>query len=319
MNQKLRLVETINELRRLDQCNDYLQLAERLRQLPAKVPLEHQAVVSFLRGKLAVLEGDFPKAIPDLALSAQLAPQKAGVQSLLGAVMVRCEHWLDARQALRSALDINPTLVVARQELATVQLALNDPAGALRLLVSLPDSPSGPLRGHRACAAVRSSGFVTAAQAAGEALSQDSRLPESLLLEWLQLSGGLLMAGRFQDGRAWLQVLVGITPAAKAIANPVPRRVALIALVLLELIDPSNAPLEALLRDLDLQCWLLPSASEHELWDDWLENWILLVATRLKQQNSRELNRAKRPLKAVIAALDIIKPPRRSHEQLFDH
>ena len=57
------------------------------------------------------------------------------------------------------------------------------------------------------------------------------------------------MAGRLEDARAWLEVLGSITPSVEAMSNPVPRRTALIALLLLELIQPSNAPLETALRE----------------------------------------------------------------------
>ena len=249
MFKKPTLEETINQLKKLDQIRDYQQLAERLEKLPEKLPFEHQPIVSFWRGKLAALEGDYPEAIRDLAIAAELAPQNTAVKSLLGAVLVRCEQWLDARQVLRSVLELNPSLAVARLELASVQLALNDPDEALRVLSPLPDSSSGTLRGQLARAAFRASRSTSAVQVAETALKQDSRLPESLLLEWLQFTGGLLMAGRLEDARAWLEVLGSITPSVEAMSNPVPRRTALIALLLLELIQPSNAPLETALRE----------------------------------------------------------------------
>ena len=314
---KLSLDETIDQLKALDRGLDYEQLAERLKLLPAELPLEHQAIVAFWRGKLAVLEGAFPEAIRELACSAELAPNNAAGQYLLGTALVRCEQWLDARQALTSALALNPSLAAARLELAAVQLALNDCAGALRQLEPLSDSAAGTLRGQRACAAVRTSDFRGAIQAADVALRQDSRLPETLLLEWLQFTGGLLMAGRLHDGRVWLQVLAGITPSVEAIANPVPRRVALIALVLLELIQPSNASLDAIVRELQLQRWLLPSASEHQLWDDWLESWVLLVSARLEEQPPSDLDRTALLLKGAIAALHSIKPPKRNLSGVF--
>ena len=96
-----------------------------------------------------------------------------------------------------------------------------------------------PCRARRAQAAVQASPkALAAAQLAAAALCLDSRLPESLLLEWLQGVGGLLLAQRLKEGGAWLTALITLTPAVKATANPLPRRIALIALLALELIEP---------------------------------------------------------------------------------
>ena len=317
MSKKLSLDETIGQLKALDRALDYGQLAERLKLLPDVLPEKHLAIVAFWRGKLAVLGGAYTEAIRELARSAELAPSNAAGKYLLGSALVRCEQWLDARQALTSVIELNSSSAPARLELAAVHLALNESAEALRVMAPLPDSAEGTIRGQRARAAVRVSEASSAIQWVDVALRQNSRLPEALLLEWLQFTGGLLMAGRLGDGFAWLSVLSGITPSVEAIANPVPRRVALIALVLLELIQPSNASIEASLRELQLQRWLLPSASEHQLWDDWLESWVKLVAARLEEQPSSDPNRTALLLKGVVAALRSIKPPKRDFSELF--
>ncbi len=99
------------------------------------------------------------------------------------------------------------------------------------------DSPSGLLRARRAQANVLSSSDCRVAAApVASTLRQNSRLPEALLLEWLRLTGGLLLAGHLSVRRAWLVALTTITPAVAATANPLPRRMALIAFLALELI-----------------------------------------------------------------------------------
>ena len=150
MSIKLSLAETIDQLKALDRDLDYEQLAARLKLLPAELPLEHQAIVAFWRGKLAVLEGAFPEAIRELACSAELAPNNAAGQYLLGTALVRCEQWLDARQALTSVLELNPASAPARLELAAVHLALNDPAEALLLME--PIAPSSGTLSENCCA-----------------------------------------------------------------------------------------------------------------------------------------------------------------------
>ena len=120
MSMKLSLDETIDQLKALDRGLHYEQLAEHLQLLPAELPAEHQAIVAFWRGKLAVLKGAYPEAIGDLAHSAELAPSNAAGKYLLGTALVRCEQWLDAHRALTSALALNPSLAAARLELAAV-------------------------------------------------------------------------------------------------------------------------------------------------------------------------------------------------------
>ena len=92
VSKKLSLDETIAHLKALDRDREYLQLAERLKLLPAELPLKHQAIVAFWRGKLAALEGSFSEAIRDLARSAELAPNNASGKYLLGTALVRCEQ-----------------------------------------------------------------------------------------------------------------------------------------------------------------------------------------------------------------------------------
>ena len=135
-----------------------------------------------------------------MALAAQLDPQRAANHYLLGAALVRQQQWLDARAALTQALQLQPDLEAARLELATALLALGEPQQALDLLRPLPDAAGGPLRARRAQAAVQASPEpLAAAQLAAAALCLDSRLPESLLLEWLQGVGGLLLAQRLKE------------------------------------------------------------------------------------------------------------------------
>jgi len=225
---------TIEQLAELDRRQDFAALGQVLQQLPSDCPDDHRAAITHWRGKAALMVGKLEEALPELAVAAQLDPQRAANHYLLGAALVRQQQWLDARAALTRALQLQPALEAARLELATVLLALAEPQQALDLLQPLPDTADGPLRARRAQAAVKAAADPMAAAAlAAKALGLDSRLPESLLLEWLQGAGGLLLAHRFQEGRAWLTALITLTPSVKSTANPVPRRIALIALLAL--------------------------------------------------------------------------------------
>ena len=253
---------TIEQLAELDRRQAFAELRRVLQQLPGKVPVGHQPAIAHWRGKATLLEGRVEEALPHLALAAQLAPQRSANFYLLGVAFVRQQQWLDARAALTRALQLQPDWAAARLELATVLLALAEPQQALTLLDPLPDTAQGLLRGHRAQAAVHGAPDAsTAAEQAIKALGCDSRLPEALLMEWLQGVGGLLLTQRFAEGRAWLLALITLTPAVKATANPMPRRIALVALLALELIESSSSELDPWLLQLRSLRWLPPSAT----------------------------------------------------------
>ena len=309
---------TIEQLAELDRRQDFAALGQALQQLPADLPDAYRATITHWRGKAALMNGKLAEALPELAVAAQLDPQRAANHYLLGAALVRQQQWLDARVALNQALQLQPALDAARLELATVLLALAEPQQALDLLRPLPDAAGGPLRARRAQAAVQATPEpLAAAQLAAAALCLDSRLPESLLLEWLQGVGGLLLAQRLKEGGAWLKALITLTPATKATANPVPQRIALIALLALELIEPTNPDLDPWQKQLLSLRWLPPSATEHNLWSVWLESWLMLVAGRLEDQLDRDQTRCSSALKAVIAVLPALEPPNTNNFGLF--
>ncbi|QNJ13179.1 putative alpha-glycosyltransferase/ family 4 [Synechococcus sp. A18-46.1] len=309
---------TIEQLAELDRRQDFAALGQALQQLPADCPDDHRAAITHWRGKAALMVGKLEEALPELAVAAQLDPQRAANHYLLGAALVRQQQWLDARAALTRALQLQPALGAARLELATVLLALAEPQQALELLQPLPDTADGPYRARRAQAAVKAAAEPMAAAAlAAKALSLDSRLPESLLLEWLQGAGGLLLAHRFQESRAWLTALITLTPSVKSTANPVPRRIALIALLALELIEPTTPDLDPWLAELSSLRWLPPSATEHNLWRSWLESWLMLVAGRLEDQLDRHQKRCGCVLVEILAVLPQLQPPRQKVSGLF--
>ena len=308
----------LEQLAELDGRRAFSELRQALHQLPGVLPKEHRPAIAHWLGKATLHEGMVEEALPHLALAAELDPHRAANHYLLGAALVRQQQWLDARTALTRALQLQPALEAARLELATVLLAQAEPQQALNLLHPLPDSAAGPLRGRRAQAAVHASpDAFTAAHEATKALGLDSRLPEALLLEWLQFVGGLLLSERFEEGHAWLTALITLTPSVKATANPVPRRIALIALLALELVDPSMPDLESLQQQLLSLRWLPPSATERTLWRTWLESWLMMVSGRLEEQPQRDQARCSSALKAIIAVLPQLEPPKTKNYGLF--
>ena len=122
-----------------------------------------------------------------------------------------------------------------------------------------------------------------AAQIAAIALQRPVRLPESLLREWLQIAGGLLLAQKFTAARPWLQALTTVTADAAALANPIPRRIAWIALAALELIEPSrpSPSFDANLPELQNLHWQQASITERSIWNSWLEPFLEQLACAL--------------------------------------
>ena len=128
--------------------------------------------------------------------------------------MVNQEQWLDAKQALTKSLQLQPSMDQARLPLAMVMLSLGQSQQALTLIEPLPDQSDGLLRSLRAKAEVFTAiDHFQAASCAATVLAKNSRLPESTLLQWMSIAGGLLLNDQIEEGRNWLNALVTVTPA----------------------------------------------------------------------------------------------------------
>jgi len=310
MNQLL--AETIQQLADLDRRQAYGELSSALGRLPAALPEEHQADVAYWLGKLALLDGDIPAAVAQLAITVQLEPHQGHALYLLGSALVRSQQWLDARAVLQQARQQRPGQASLCLELAAVHAALGQPHEALDLLEPLADHPSASMQMQsvRIKLAVQTSDDLQEAAAiAASALARNIRLPQTVVVEWLQISGALLLADRFVEGRAWLLALTTRTPTTEAIANPVPRRIALTALLALELLQPSGEDVLPWMQELRNLRWLPPSATEHQLWTSWLEPFLNLVAGRLEDQVDRDHDRCRLVLKEIQAAVSAMRPP----------
>lgn len=280
---------TLEHLQSLDQAEQFSELRSALRRLDAccaELPAHWHGPVGYLRGKVALLESDLKVALPALGQACRLQPRRAHAHYLLGVACVRCGQWCDAQEALTRALELDPAHAPTRLELARVLLVLQAPAEARALLEALPSTdPNWVCELIRA--RVRASAPDQAPQIIAAALAQPIRLSETLLLEWLEIAGGFLLAGRFSQARPWLRALGLPTPNARACGHPIPRRPALLAALLLELLEPGP---EAPHRIEDLQCelrsllWLGLAESELQLWAGWLQPFAELVAGRLNVQ-----------------------------------
>ena len=298
------------QLKCLDRDHQYQELSQALRLLPEIVADQHQGLVSYLRGKLALQEGHDDQAIQHLCAALHSSPANAASYCLLGIALVHQEQWLDARQALTKALQLQPSLAQARLPLAMVMLSLGQSQRALNLIEPLPDQPDGELRLLRAKAEVFTAlDHSQAAACAATALVKDSRLPETTLLQWMNIAGGLLLNDHIEEGRCWLNALVTVTPAKAAIQNPFPRRVALMALLALALNHPYGVNTEPLILELRNLRWLSPSASEHQVWTQWFETFLHRQAAMLEDNISdRDQSRCSLLLQSICEALGSARP-----------
>jgi len=81
----------IEQLADLDRRQDFAALGQALQQLPADLPDAYRAIITHWRGKAALMDGKLSEALPELAVAAQLDPQRAANHYLLGA-----RRWCDS-------------------------------------------------------------------------------------------------------------------------------------------------------------------------------------------------------------------------------
>ncbi|QNI95400.1 putative alpha-glycosyltransferase/ family 4 [Synechococcus sp. A15-127] len=311
-------VTKVQWLVELDRQQAFAQLADALNRLPQSCPQEHSAAIAHWRGKVALIAGRTAEAVPQLALAASLASERAAYQYLLGAALVRQQQWLDACSALKRALALQPGLQPALLELATVLIAIGEPEHAIKVLQPLHTSINPVVIAKRALGQVRvAEPADEAAQIAALALEDSPRLPESLLREWLQITGGLLLAKKFSEARCWLQALATVTPDPAALANPIPRRIAWIALAALELIEPSPQPINPCLPELQNLLWQQASLTERSLWSSWLEPFLEQLASHLERQPHPDQHRCRQLLTAILSALPSLLPAQQRQTSLM--
>ncbi|QNI90841.1 putative alpha-glycosyltransferase/ family 4 [Synechococcus sp. BOUM118] len=286
------------------------------------MPDAHRAAAANLRGKLALLNNAIAEAIPQLALAVSLETESAANEYMLGAALVRQQQWLVARTCLQRALRLQPGLSSARLELATVLLATGEPAQALSVLQPLPHGSNLAVIAKRAQIDVQLAEYGSAAaQVAVVALQGPVRLPEPLLRERLQIAGGLLLAEKFTEARAWLQALTTVTTDPEALANPIPRRIAWIALAALELIETYSNPLN-FQNDVDVPelqnlQWQQASVTECSLWSRWLEPLLEQLASRLERQPYSDQEVSRQLLTAILEALSSLLPAQQRQSSLI--
>ena len=278
--------------------------------------------MAYWRGKVALQQQGAADAVPLLVDAVHQQPSRAHAWYLLGACLFRNRQWLDAKAALHRALSLQPQLLAARMELGRVHLGAGEPDQALALMQAATMAwQSADQLGIWAQAQVQAAADAhTAAQAAASLWPSPQRLPEAVLRQWLDLAGGLHLAGHLRAARAWWHLLSDPSPSLAACSNPIPARPALVALLLLELLQPraTASEHERWLSHLRSLLWLPQFQMEVEAWQRWLRDLLLQSVGRLEGDADWQADEASaRLLRAVLDALPALEPPGENNIDLY--
>ena len=258
-----------------------------LPQVQAGTPEE--AYLQYLIGKGLVGLEDYTAALPPLQRALQLEPARAHAHYLLGYCLARQAQWPAALAAQERSCGLDPHLADSwyEQGRAALELGLDQrAAAAVEKAVALrPSWEAAQALLHAARVRVALPlGLEPAAQAI-RAARDAAPLPVWLLRQWCELAGATLLAGRLPEARLLLEALAWRAPHLADCAHPLPRRLALLLLAVIELLEP-GAPeravqLAAELRDAH---WLPACPSERALWPSLLEPAIELLLVRAGPQ-----------------------------------
>ncbi len=275
--------------------------------------------LAYWNGKLAVMTGNHRAAIEALVQAVRHDPDRAHAWYLLGASLVRCRQWLDAKQALERALTLQPQLMPARMDLARVHYALGQVPQGFALIHPCVDQLS-----TRAQVSLWVQ-LLTASDASPEELTnwlisfptELLCLSDTVLSQWILLAAGLQLSDDLVQARAWWILLLSRLNDHAEMASPLPSRLVLVALLLLELQAPSASSqhLSHWLAQLRGALWRPLSQREVEAWRRWLKDLLLQSAGRLEKLERAMDDREAVILRAVLDALPALEP---SGENNFD-
>jgi len=174
--------------------------AERMARL-----LPGSPIALLASSRVALAKGDYTSATTELRRVVKAAPEFAQARFLLGVALAATGNLEQASTELTQAVRVAPELAEARQFLAQVRMRLDDPDGALRVLVPALESNQGSTRLNVLFdAAVAQAGLDTATIALLE--EQLIRNPDNEALA-TQLAASYLHAGeperalKMLDGR----------------------------------------------------------------------------------------------------------------------
>jgi glycosyltransferase involved in cell wall biosynthesis len=237
----------------------------------------------------------------------------------LGYGLAQQRQWAEALVAQQRCCGLLPQLADAWYEQGRVALELGQDAlarAALERAVALRpdwDAAQALLQGARVRLALQES--VAAAAAGIRAVIQAAQPPEWLLIEWCELAAAQQLAAEWSDARLLWQVLAEDAPVVEACSHPFPRRLARTALLILELLKPTDPPRAAQLAGALRGClWLPPSTAEQGFWTRFVEPALWMLPARLTAPLERDVA----PLgRLLLDALPAIEPPGQPSARLY--
>ena len=268
-----------------------------------------EAYLLYLIGKGLVGLDDYATALAPLHRCLLLQPGHGHAHYLLGYCLAHQGQWPAALEAQQHSCGLDPQLADSWYEQGRAALELGGDAlaaAALEKAVRLrPDwqAASALLQAARVKVAL-AQGLEAAAVAIREARAA-APLPHWLLRQWCELAGATLLAGQLTKARPVLNALAWRAPHLADAGHPLPRRLALLLLALIELLEPGPPEqavrLAAELRDLH---WLPACPTEQALWPGVLEPALgLLLARSGPQLQPEALGRQ------LLTSLPRLEPP----------
>lgn len=268
-----------------------------------------EAYLLYVIGKAWVGLANYGAAVQPLQRCLHLQPSHSHAHYLYGYCLAQQRLWPAALAAQQRSCGLNPSFADAwyEQGRTALKLGQNDVAAAA-LQQAVARRP-----GWRAAVALWQSARVQLALAEGvepaaalirQILSQELP-PQWLLQHWLELAGTLLLAGAWDRARVLLEALAHPIPTVEGCGVPLPRRLALLLRLVLELVQPgppeAAEPWAQALRGC---CWLPPATAEQDLWQPLVEPALrLLLAHSASQVEPVAWGRL------LLNSLPVLEPP----------
>ncbi|MEB3319608.1 MAG: glycosyltransferase [Cyanobium sp.] len=280
------------ELNPIEQRRDREALLTKARAFLSAVPGDcaEAAYLQYTIGKALVGLARHGEAVSPLQRSLAIDASRAHAHYLLGYCLARLRQWPAALTAQQRSCGLDPRQADswyeqgrAALELGQEPLALAALEQALRLR---SDWPAALALRHSAAVRLAFEQGVGAAAAAIQAALEQGPLPQWLLQDWCSWSGALLLAGELEQARTLLAGLTQCAATPQACTRPLPRRFALLLLLVVELLLPADDPEEARhwAGQLRESLWLPPCSVEQSLWHPILEPALSLLLARAPAQ-----------------------------------
>lgn len=276
-------------------------------------------IAAYEQGIELLRQERWASALPLLQQAVLDQPERSHAWYLLGVALVRQQLWLEAAEALERATELEPGFQPAWPELCRALLEL-DRLPQAASAASRP-LPADPFHAVAAGAALWRHGLAQGDGAA--ALQAIIRLrglhgqQPWLAEEALRTASAWLLHGHSHRAQVLLQALSTRPESSEALANPFPRRLALLLQLVLALAEPEPPPPQ-LLQDLRASLWAPPHQLEQQLWQPITQPALLWLRGRCQGDPERP-PLPRESVKALLDALPAVEPeaPPKAHQKLY--